>query len=299
MLPQTGSLLSRGSLALELHPSHFPLIASEEEEDEEREDKEEGREEKTTKLHPLPLFEQARLPGRVSPGNITITVLNMGGVPGRCVCSNSLKLWAALGLRTMEQRAVFRCKVPPSTDTHQIALLFLLPWWTGGDFIMNLHLETALSEVAEFLSVQAFRIYDNLRDELSRGFGDLTAWCLGHRKGLRLLVLYTAIALCGSQPTGSDALSWQGLCCSPGPLWLSLAFPEPRLWLDQPFLVVLSIIAGRPSATIMELRGPRSVSYRPWKVHGIPRTRTVRSQAEKERGPGVCLCQDPRVGVQG
>lgn len=40
---------------------------------------------------------------------------------------------------------------------------------------MNLHLETALSEVAEFLSVQAFRIYDNLRDELSRGFGDLTA----------------------------------------------------------------------------------------------------------------------------
>lgn len=40
---------------------------------------------------------------------------------------------------------------------------------------MNLHLETALSEVAEFLPVQAFRIYDNLRDELSRGSGDLTA----------------------------------------------------------------------------------------------------------------------------
>ena len=69
-----GSLLSRASLAPELHPSHFPLIASEEEEDEEREDKEEGREEKKTKLHPLPLYEQARLPGRVSPGNIRVTV---------------------------------------------------------------------------------------------------------------------------------------------------------------------------------------------------------------------------------
>lgn len=135
----------------------------------------EERREKKTKLHPLPPYEQARLPGRVSPGNITVIMVNMGGVPGRCVCSNSLKLWAALGLRTMEQRAVFRCKVPPSTDTHQIALLFLLPCWTGGDFIMNLHLETALSEVAEFLSVQAFRICDNLRGELSRGFGDLTA----------------------------------------------------------------------------------------------------------------------------
>lgn len=112
-------------------------------------------------------------------------------------------------------------------------------------------------------------------------------------------MLYTAIAWCGSQPTGSHALSWQGLWCSPGPLCLSLGFPEPRLWLDQPFLVVLSIIAGCPSATIMELRGPRSVSYRPWKVHGIPRTHTVRSQAERERGPGVCLGQDPRVGVQG
>ena len=55
----------------------------------------------------------------------------------REVCSNSLKLWTGLGLRTMEQRVVFSCKVAPSTDTHQIALLFLLPWWTGGDFIMT------------------------------------------------------------------------------------------------------------------------------------------------------------------
>lgn len=61
---------------------------------------------KKTKLHPLPPYEQARLPGRVAPGNITIIVVNVGGVPGRC--SNSLKLWAALGLRKMEQRAVFR-----------------------------------------------------------------------------------------------------------------------------------------------------------------------------------------------
>lgn len=84
MLPQTGSLLSRGSLALELHPSCLPLITSEEEKDEEREE----RREKKTKPHPLPPYEQARLPGRVAPGN-TVIVGKMCGAPGRCAVTAS------------------------------------------------------------------------------------------------------------------------------------------------------------------------------------------------------------------
>lgn len=47
-----------------------------------------------------------------------------------------------------------------------------MDWWR---LHYELHLETALSEIAEFLPIQAFRIYDNLRDELSRESGDLTA----------------------------------------------------------------------------------------------------------------------------
>ena len=78
-LPQSGSLLSRGSLALELHPSRLPLITSEEDEEEEREE----RREKKTKPHPLPPYEQARLPARVAPGNTVTAVANTGGAPGR------------------------------------------------------------------------------------------------------------------------------------------------------------------------------------------------------------------------
>ena len=40
---------------------------------------------------------------------------------------------------------------------------------------MDLHLETASSEATEFLPVQTFRVYENLRDKLSRELGDLTA----------------------------------------------------------------------------------------------------------------------------
>lgn len=76
MLPQSGSLLSRGSLALELHPSHLPLITSEEKEEEEREE----RREKKTKPHPLPPYEQVRLPAHVAPGNTVIAMEPPGGV---------------------------------------------------------------------------------------------------------------------------------------------------------------------------------------------------------------------------
>lgn len=86
MLPQSGSLLSRGSLALELHPSRLPLITSEEEEEEEER---EERREKKTKPHPLPPYEQARLPARVVPGNTVIAVANVGGAPGRCAVTAS------------------------------------------------------------------------------------------------------------------------------------------------------------------------------------------------------------------